>query len=114
MGATVFEIAGGSARPPPLVKGVGTKRLGKGRVKPKTLYQNFLVKWNQLKKIKSSKNQGGAWYAEAVDCAVIRKLEKIKTLQGFKKFSGWKSRRSLQWVTQGMSNNCKRSIKANL
>ena len=35
MGATVFEIAGGgggSARPP-LVKGVGTKRLGKGRVK---------------------------------------------------------------------------------
>ena len=50
MGATVFEIAGGSARPPPLVKGVGTKRLGKGRVKPKTPYQNFLVKWNQLKK----------------------------------------------------------------
>ena len=34
MGATVFEIAGGSARPPPpLVKGVGTKMLGKGRVK---------------------------------------------------------------------------------
>ena len=37
MGATVFEIAGGSARPdPPLVKGVGTKSLGKGKVnKPK-------------------------------------------------------------------------------
>ena len=32
MEATVFEIAGGSARPP-LVKGVGTKRLGKGMVK---------------------------------------------------------------------------------
>ena len=32
MEATVFEIAGGSARPP-LVKGEGTKRLGKGRVK---------------------------------------------------------------------------------
>ena len=31
MGAPVFEVAGGSARPP-LVKGVGTKRLGKGRV----------------------------------------------------------------------------------
>ena len=37
MGATVSEIAGGPADPPPpppsLVKGVGTKRLGKGRVK---------------------------------------------------------------------------------
>ena len=38
MGATVFEIAWGSSRlppppPPPLVKGVDTKRLGKGRVK---------------------------------------------------------------------------------
>ena len=33
MGAKVFEIAGGSGRPPPpLVKGVSTKRLGKGRV----------------------------------------------------------------------------------
>ena len=31
MGATVFEIAGGSADPP-LVKGVGKERLGKGRV----------------------------------------------------------------------------------
>ena len=31
-GGTVFEIAGGSARSPPLVKGVGTKTLGKGRV----------------------------------------------------------------------------------
>ena len=29
-------------------------------------------------------NQSGAWYAEAVDRAVIRKLEKIKTSQGFK------------------------------
>ena len=29
-------------------------------------------------------NQSGAWHAEAVDQAVIRKLEKIKTLQGFK------------------------------
>ena len=38
MGATVSEIAEGgrstpSPPPPPLVKGVGTKRLGKGRVK---------------------------------------------------------------------------------
>ena len=32
MGAMVSEIAGGPADPP-LVKGVGTKRLGKGRVK---------------------------------------------------------------------------------
>ena len=34
MRATISEIAGGSAlpRPPPLVKGLGTKRLGKGRV----------------------------------------------------------------------------------
>ena len=32
MGPTVFEIAGGPAGPPPLVNGVGTKRLGKGRV----------------------------------------------------------------------------------
>ena len=31
-----------------------------------------------------SQNQSTAWYAEAVDRAVIRKLEKIKTLQGFK------------------------------
>ena len=30
-------------------------------------------------------NQRGAWYAQAVDRAVIRKLEKIKILQGFKK-----------------------------
>ena len=58
------------------------------------------------------KNQSGAWHAEAVDRAVTRKLEKIKTLQGFKKFSGWRSRRNLQWVMQGMS--CKRSIEANL
>ena len=34
------------------------------------------------------KNRSGAWYAEAVDWALIRMLEKIKTLQGFKKFSG--------------------------
>ena len=32
MEATVFETAGGSGRPP-LVKDVGTKRLGEGRVK---------------------------------------------------------------------------------
>ena len=50
-------------------------------------------------------NQSGAWYAEAVDRAVIRKLENIKALQGFKKFSGWRSRRNLPWVTQGMSCN---------
>ena len=54
-------------------------------------------------------NQSGAWYAEMVDRAVISKLEKNKTLQGFKKFNGWRSRRSLPWVMQGMS--CKRSIK---
>ena len=57
-------------------------------------------------------NQSGAWYAEAVDLAVIRKSEKIKTLQGVKKFKGWRSRRNFQWGTQGMS--CKRSVKANL
>ena len=57
-------------------------------------------------------NQSGAWYAEAVDRAVIRKLEKIKTLQGFKKFSRWRSRRNLHWVIQRMS--CKQSIKGNL
>ena len=55
------------------------------------------------KRMYQEKNQSGAWYAEAVDRAVIRKLEKIKTLQGFKKFSGWRSRRNLQWATQGMS-----------
>ena len=34
MGATVSEIAGGPLDPPPsLVKGVGSKRLSKGRVK---------------------------------------------------------------------------------
>ena len=32
MGATVFEMEGGGSAQPPLVKGVGTKRLGKGRV----------------------------------------------------------------------------------
>ena len=38
MRATVFEIAGESARPlPSLVKGVGTKRLCKGRVKVSAL-----------------------------------------------------------------------------
>ena len=37
MGATVFEIAGGRADPP-LVKGVGTKRLGKGRVMAETSF----------------------------------------------------------------------------
>ena len=33
MGATVFEIAGVLPTPPLLVKGVDTKRLGKGMVK---------------------------------------------------------------------------------
>ena len=33
IGPRVSEIAGGSGRPPPLVSGVGTKRLGTGRVK---------------------------------------------------------------------------------
>ena len=33
MGATVFEIAARPPPPTPLVKSVGTKRLGKGRVK---------------------------------------------------------------------------------
>ena len=37
-----FEIAGGSARPLPLVKGVGTKRLGKGRVKS-TIFSDCLL-----------------------------------------------------------------------
>ena len=32
---TVFQIAGGPVDPLPLEKGVGTKRLGKGRVKSK-------------------------------------------------------------------------------
>ena len=38
MGATVSEIAGGPADPHPLVKGVGTKRLGKGRVKGSSFF----------------------------------------------------------------------------
>ena len=42
MGVTLFEIAGGPAEPPPLVKGVGTKRLGKGRVKNVEHYQKML------------------------------------------------------------------------
>ena len=33
MGATGFKIAGGGAARPPFVKGMGTKRLGKGTVK---------------------------------------------------------------------------------
>ena len=33
MRTTVFEIAGGPPDPHPLVKGVGTKSIGKGRVK---------------------------------------------------------------------------------
>ena len=41
MGATVFEIAEGRLDPPPLVKGVGTKRLGKGRVKANRASQQF-------------------------------------------------------------------------
>ena len=53
---------------------------------------NYSDKWAIL--IICVQNQSGAWYAEAVYRAVIRKLEKIKTLQGFKKFSGWRSRRS--------------------
>ena len=81
-------------------------------------YLNFLYSasfdrpFSNSKERSSTENQSGAWYAEAVEWAVIRKLENIKTLQGFKKFSGWRSRRSLPWVTQGMS--CKQSIKANL
>ena len=39
------------------------------------LYQNSLQK----------ENQSSVWFVEAVDRAVIRKLEKIKTLQGFKR-----------------------------
>ena len=43
MGGTVFEIAGGGRfdLPPPLVKGVGTKRLGKGRVKDAAFLKVF-------------------------------------------------------------------------
>ena len=67
---------------------------------------------NNMSVIDHSENQSGAWYAEAIDRAVIRKLEKIKTLQGFKKFSRWRSRKNLQWVTQGMSY--KPSNKVNL
>ena len=33
-------------------------------------------------------------------------------LQGLKKFKGWRSKRNLPWVTQGMP--CKRSVKGNL
>ena len=42
MGVTVFEIAEGSASPFPLVKGVGTKRLGKERVKS-TIFSDCLL-----------------------------------------------------------------------
>ena len=50
MGATVFEIAWGFRLdlPPPLVKGVGTKRLGKGRVKrPKFFSATFSLRVEQ-------------------------------------------------------------------
>ena len=40
MRGTVFELVGGPADPPPLVNGVGTKRLGKGRVK--NIYYGFI------------------------------------------------------------------------
>ena len=45
MAATVSEIAGGPLdSPPPLVKGVGTKTLGKGRVKwPKSQFSSLKV-----------------------------------------------------------------------
>ena len=70
----------------------------------------FLIRIRTIMALhRSSKSQGGAWYAEALDRAVIRKL---KHVQGFRKFSGWRSRGNLPWVTQGMS--CKRFIKANL
>ena len=41
MGAMVFQIARGPADPPPLVKGVGTKSLGKKRVNghPRTIME---------------------------------------------------------------------------
>ena len=44
MGATVSEIAGGvrSTPPPPLVKGVSTKKLGKGRVNAGFQFQIIL------------------------------------------------------------------------
>ena len=44
-----------------------------------------MVETELVRKKETCENQSGAWYAEAVDRAVIRKLEKIKTLQGFKK-----------------------------
>ena len=44
MGVTVFEIAEGQADPPLLVKGGGTKRLGKGRVK----VSNYLALWREI------------------------------------------------------------------
>ena len=40
-----------------------------------------------------------------VDRAVIRKLGKIKTLQGLKKFSGWRSRGNLQSWNDDQSAN---------
>ena len=40
MRATVFEIAG-EVRSTPLIKGMGTKRLGKGRVNPGDSGQAF-------------------------------------------------------------------------
>ena len=47
MGTTVSEIAGVRRPPPPLVKRVGTKRLGKGRVKDimyiKTEHEFYIV-----------------------------------------------------------------------
>ena len=43
-GATVFEIAGGRPTPAPLVKGVGTKKLGKGRVKMKEKHVSEIKK----------------------------------------------------------------------
>ena len=49
IGATVFEIAVGSARPPPLVKGVGTKGLGKEGLKPQRGVKNTPTRPNRIK-----------------------------------------------------------------
>ena len=45
----------------------------------------FIDVTSKRNKASGKLNQSSAWYAEAVDRAVIRKLEKIRTLQGLKK-----------------------------